>query len=219
MSICVIEHAPAALELALELAAVLEVPATAHLVKKTYESVTSANPDATDRLSGATLSPKLTLEEGDAILFAGHALNCNLKHPNPQLQRNLDEQNERVLELVARARDSSSRVNVLQVDVRASGARKIGFLTSALAASGLPSRAREFFHEGWPTNRTHPDRAKYAALSVLAPAEIAEVCFNGTDELLLTVGEIQGMYGGPLPVWSAEDLAALDCLFGAEVSL
>jgi hypothetical protein len=219
MVISVIEHAPAALELGLELAAVLEVPATGHLVQKTYESVTSGNPDATDRLIGATLSPHLKVEDGDVIVFAGHAANCNLKHLNPNLQQNLDAQNERVLELVARAVDSSSRVNLLQVDVRASGARKIGFLTSALAASGLPSRAREFFHEGWPTNRTHPDRAKYAALSVLAPAEIAEVCFNGTDELLLTVGEIEGMYGGPLPVCSAEDLAALDCLFGAEVSL
>lgn len=218
MWISVIEHAPAALELALELAAVLELPATGHLVQKTYESVTSGNPDATDRLIGATLSPHVKVEDGDAIVFAGHAANCNLKHVNSNLQQNLDAQNERVLELVARAVDSSSRVNVLQVDVRASGARKIGFLTSALAASGLPSRARDFFHEGWPTNRTHPDRSKYAALAVLAPAEITEVCFNGTDELLLTVGEIEGMYGGPLPVWSAEDLAALDRLFDAAVA-
>lgn len=219
MSISVIEHAPAALELALELAAVLDVPATAHLVKKTYESVTSANPDATDRLIGATLSPPLRFVDGDLVIFAGHAMNCH-RFTTPMLQQNLDTQNEAVLGLVARAVDAAATVSLVQIDIRWSGTRKVGFISSALAQSGLPSRARDFFIEGGPVNRTNPTgQFKYAALAVLGPQEVAQICVNGEDEVLLTSGELEGMFGRPLPVWDDDGLVALDRLFGAEVSL
>jgi len=219
MVISVIEHAPAALQLALDLAGVLDVPATAHLVSKSYETVTSANPDATDRLIGASLSLPLHFVDGDLVIFAGHALNCH-RFTTPLLQQNLDGQNSAVLDLVARAVDTAATVRILQLDIRWSGTRKVGFIEWALAQSGLPRRARDFFIEGWPANRTNPaGQFKYAALAVLGPQEVAQICVNGEDELLLTSGEIEGMYGGPLPVWSAEDLAALDRLFGAEMAL
>jgi hypothetical protein len=219
MLISVIEHAPAALELALELASALDVRATPHLVEKSYESVTSTNPDATDRLIGATLSPPLRFVDGDLVIFAGHAMNCH-RFTTPMLQQNLDAQNEAVLGLVARAVDAAATVRLLQIDIRWSGTRKVGFISSALAQSGLPCRARDFFIEGWPVNRTNPTgQFKYAALAVLGPQEVAQICVNGADEVLLTSGELEGMFGRPLPVWGDDGLVALDRLFGAEVSL
>lgn len=219
MTISLIEHAPAALELALELASALDVRATAHLVEKSYESVTSTNPDATDRLIGATLSPPLRFVDGDLIIFAGHAMNCH-RFTTPMLQQNLDTQNEAVLGLVARAADAAATVSLVQIDIRWSGTRKIGFISAALAQSGLPSRARDFFIEGGPVNRTNPTgQLKYAALAVLGPQEVAQICVNGEDEVLLTSGELEGMFGRPLPVWDDDGLVALDRLFGAEVPL
>lgn len=205
-----VDHAPAALEFAMQLAELIGVAASPHLVTKKFDDPAASDPDGNSTIATADLTPAMPLINGATLIFAGHGLNCwrfDQRAESQRRQENLELQNTRILQSIGRQLDSRSEVFLLQVDVGASSALRVDWLADKVTT--FAARDRQSIDAIRVANRSGREGAsnKYAGLVELAPtsapvgaeADLRILFPTMGADILLTLGELDALLGDPQP--------------------
>lgn len=197
-----IDHAKAAVDFAVELAARLDVQASGFSVIKHYlNAPPNELPDNNGTLTSATLEPALPQLAGPTTIVAGHALSVNTFAPGNR-QANLALQNRLILGQVDQALDPAARVVLLQLDIAHCMASTMPDFQAMICAKENSSRNRNIssVFEASPANRTpgKEGRGKYFAalqLDALPCADELVVWSVGDCEILLSKSEVDALIG------------------------
>lgn len=221
-----IEHAPAALEFALELAEAVGVDASGHLVTKNFADAGGQDPEGMSTLTNAHLAPPVPAITGPVLIFAGHAINCFKFGDEPHRERrqlNLEAQNSIILRRLAAELDPAAAALLMQVDVGASSAWRVDWLADQIDT--VAPRARQVSEHFRVTNRSGREGAlsKYAALVELAPITTSVgaqaenlILFPAMyEDIFVTADELDALLGNPQPAMSLCDTEELDLLLMA----
>jgi hypothetical protein len=201
-SLIFIDHAPAAVHFAVELAGKLGLKATGAVVEKEFAGVAPGEvPDHNGNLLSATLQPALPQLFGPSTVVAGHALSVNNFAPGNR-KANLALQNRLALAQVDAALDPAESVVLLQLDIAHRMAATMPDFAGLICAKGNASthRRTSAVFEASPANRTpgREGRRKYFATLRLAPLPSLENLVAwavGDGELLLTEFEVEALIG------------------------
>lgn len=196
-----VDHAKAAVDFAVELAARLGVKASGVVVVKEFVGAPMGElPDHSGLLASAVLMPAIPQLSGATTIVAGHALSCHQFAPGNR-QANLNLQNRLVLAQVDQALARGSDLFLLDVDIAANGLTMVDFV-AMVRASGNSSATRPAgkVFSAWPSNRTpgKEGRKKYFAVQQLEALPCVDnlVAWGfGDFEILLAESEVQALIG------------------------
>lgn len=196
-----VDHAKAAVDFAVELAAWLGVNASGVVVVKQFVGAPVGElPDHSGLLASAVLMPAVPQLTGPTAIVAGHALSCHKFAPGNR-QANLNLQNRLVLAQVDQALARDSDLFLVDVDIDAFGLTMHDFV-AMIRASGNSSAPRPMgkLFRAWPSNRTpgKEGRQKYFAVQqfeALPCADNLVAWAVGDFEILLAESEVEALIG------------------------
>lgn len=196
-----VDHAKAAVDFAVELAAWLGVNASGVVVVKQFVGAPVGElPDHSGLLASAVLMPAVPQLSGATTIVAGHALSCHKFAPGNR-QANLHLQNRLALAQVDQALARDSDLYLLQCDIDTHSLTMHDFV-AMIRASGNSSAPRPMgkLFRARPSNRTpgKEGRHKYFAAQRLEALPCVDnlVAWSVSDfEILLSESEVEALIG------------------------
>jgi len=197
-----IDHAKAAVDFAVALAARLGLAAVGSVVEKNIVNARPGEvPEHNGLLTSAILQPALPNFEGPTTIVAGHALSCFKVNSPGNRQHNLQLQNRLVLAQIDEALACDAALTLVDLDIAFYGLAMDDFV-AMMCARGNRAAARPpgKAFTAWPSNQTpgKSGKRKYFALQQLEALQSVDNLVAwavGNVEILLSESEVDSIAG------------------------